>query len=529
MGDEVYNQTTFDKLKTFQSTGLRTMGCFRYSTPTSGLEILTHTYPLPLYIKVLAALNYFRTRGSEKFSDDDMLWKGEETGHRASIKKWINELLGENSHLIEFDDIRKHYLWDHKYVIDTESYSKSNDRKGIPILDSDISIYTDGSLFPAKDPSTEKDRAGAGMAVYDIVSRQGKRREATLHEDDWHLGQSTIFQCEMYALKKAAEWIIDNHDKPGIPRFSSVAIFSDSESSLKALLNNESKSSIVIETVKKLNTAASLVHVVLRWVKAHVDHMGNERADELAKEGAEADLRDPVPDLPKMPFSKMKALIHSKALEVWSKEWNENLMTKYNHRQTKNWREKPDGKAARELVQNNSRVTFSQKVGIMTGHSNFAYHENLVSKGEESDKCWLCDEDCVQDAEHILRECPKFWSQREIIFGNERPDLRLITDKQLSTFIKVTEEDFPWFPPTNTNEDIENDPDQESVCSQNEIPACCRSPERPVSETNSDNSNPGYDLFESDSNNEQESLPDEIILPPSDNEEIEHSRAGPND
>ena len=88
--------------------------------------------------------------------------------------------------------------------------------------------------------------------------------------------------------------------------------------------------------------------------------MGNERADDLAKEGAEADLRDPVPDLPKMPFSKMKALMHSKALEVWTKEWNENLYTKYNHRQTKNFREKPDGKAARELVQNNSRITFSQ-------------------------------------------------------------------------------------------------------------------------------------------------------------------------
>ena len=151
---------------------------------------------------MLAALNYFRTRGSEKFSDDELLWKREETGHRATIKKWINDILGENSHLIEFDDTRRHYLWDNKFVIDSESYSKRSERAGVPILDSDISIYTDGSLFAAKDPTTEKDRAGAGMAVYDCVSRQGKRREVTLHEEDWHLGQSTIFQCEMYALKR---------------------------------------------------------------------------------------------------------------------------------------------------------------------------------------------------------------------------------------------------------------------------------------------------------------------------------------
>ena len=68
----VYKQSTIDKLRNFQSTGLRTMGLFRHSTPTCGLEILTHTYPLHLYIMVLAALSYFRTRGFEKFPDHIM-------------------------------------------------------------------------------------------------------------------------------------------------------------------------------------------------------------------------------------------------------------------------------------------------------------------------------------------------------------------------------------------------------------------------------------------------------------------------
>ena len=358
----------------------------------------------------------------------------------------------------------------------------------------------------------EKDRAGAGMAVYDCIVRQGKRREVTIHEDDWHLDQSTIFQCEMYALKKAAEWIIDNHNKQGIPFFSSVCIFSDSLSSIQALQNNESKNRIVIETVGKLNRAAELVHITIRWVKAHVDHMGNERADELAKEGAEADLRDPEPDLPKMPFSKMKALMHSKALEVWGDEWNENKYTKHKHRQTKNWREKPDGKAARELVQNNSRVTFSQKVGIYTGHANFKYHEHNISKGEESKICDLCEEDQVQDSEHIMRYCTKYWAQREIIFGNERPDLRLVTDKQVSAYIKET--DFPWFPPTE-GEDVGNDPDMQSVHSFDGVPPW----EEPVPEQEDFGSdsetasvvsnNPGYDLFDPDPIEDQESIPDE--------------------
>ena len=41
---EVYTQTIIDKLRNFQSFGLRTMGLFRPSTPTCGLEILTHTH-----------------------------------------------------------------------------------------------------------------------------------------------------------------------------------------------------------------------------------------------------------------------------------------------------------------------------------------------------------------------------------------------------------------------------------------------------------------------------------------------------
>ena len=78
----------------------------------------------------------------------------------------------------------------------------------------------------------------------------------------------------------------------------------------------------------------------------------------LANHGADADMRDPVPDLPKMAFSQMKALIHKKALGVWAREWTENRYTKHKHRQTKNWKPEPDGSAARILVQNNDRLSF---------------------------------------------------------------------------------------------------------------------------------------------------------------------------
>ena len=151
-----------------------------------------------------------------------------------------------------------------------------------------------------------------------------------------------------------------------------------------------------------------------------------------------------------------------------------------------------------------------------------------ISKVEESKICDQCEGDHTQDSEH-MRYCTKYWSQREIIFGNERPDLRLITD-------------FPWFPPTEGDIDEEY-PDQQSVCSQDAIPPCCRSPIRPTNidphqtekdETDNESDNPGYDLFDADSDNEQESIPDEFNLPPSDNEDeddsnLDHFLISPND
>ena len=45
---EVDKKTVIERLRGFQSYGLRLLGCLRRSTPTAGLEILTHTPPFTL-------------------------------------------------------------------------------------------------------------------------------------------------------------------------------------------------------------------------------------------------------------------------------------------------------------------------------------------------------------------------------------------------------------------------------------------------------------------------------------------------
>ena len=56
----------------FQKEALKNLGIFRHSTPGNGLEIITNTTPLPLFIKMKAGISYLRTRGFEKHSDEEM-------------------------------------------------------------------------------------------------------------------------------------------------------------------------------------------------------------------------------------------------------------------------------------------------------------------------------------------------------------------------------------------------------------------------------------------------------------------------
>ncbi|GBL78016.1 hypothetical protein AVEN_195750-1, partial [Araneus ventricosus] len=119
-------------------------------------------------------------------------------------------------------------------------------------------IYTDGS----------KTDEGTGSAYcilenYGIIaSWQGKLDHS-----------NSVFQAEILAIKMAIETDSSLH-RP-------IKIWTDSLSSLMAILNPKSHHSMVREIQTLL---LSHKHIHLRWLKAHIGYLGNECADQLAKE-----------------------------------------------------------------------------------------------------------------------------------------------------------------------------------------------------------------------------------------------------
>ena len=97
-----------------------------------------------------------------------------------------------------------------------------------------------------------------------------------------------------------------------------MKIYTDSQAALLALENRNLRQKSVqqaVESLYKLGNKMKYVTVV--WIKAHVGHIGNERADELAKRGTTETLS--IPNL--VPDCELRRHISERYRQEWDIEW----------------------------------------------------------------------------------------------------------------------------------------------------------------------------------------------------------------
>ena len=92
---------------------------------------------------------------------------------------------------------------------------------------------------------------------------------------------TTVFQAEIIAINEVCKKFIDTKQS----NMQYIKILSDSQAAILALNSNTVTSSLVKQTIITLNQLAdSTQRVEICWIKAHMGHDGNKRADQLARE-----------------------------------------------------------------------------------------------------------------------------------------------------------------------------------------------------------------------------------------------------
>ena len=248
--------TTQQNLRKVNRLALLTLGHFRQGTPTAGLEIITYTPPLHLWLQMEAACAYRRTMGHRKLRAQDLQTNiPRNFGHRQICADFLESLGWQEEGQ---DSITTKFNWEQEFDLDRDSFTLERATATVAGRQH-IEVFTDGSRVDGL--------AGAGFYFLD------KTQELDVTECSFHLGQTTtVFQAELFALTKAAEYITEN-----APPNQEAYIFVDSQAALKAVGANFVTSRSVSDCIAALNRAAAGRRLTLRWVKAHVG-IHNEKA-----------------------------------------------------------------------------------------------------------------------------------------------------------------------------------------------------------------------------------------------------------
>lgn len=343
--DAVSKITNVKKLGTLQRTFLLKI-CRSYRTASNtSLQALAHIMPLDLKIRETAEISKVTVTGVFNGLPDDCFYQ-------KPVKP------AELPHPAERTKLKCSTVQLASYV------SISNT----------IDIYTDGS-------KNEKTCGSAFTAIFnseEIACRQFKMP-----------GYCSVYQTELFALHEVLKWLMAT--SLSIKR---IRIFTDSLSSLQSL-GNPSSTDMFVSSIHCMERQLKLLNynIEFHWIKAHIGHAGNERADCLAKRAAKSSSRYCF-DM--YPLSYAKRQIKLKYMNIW------------NHR----YRNSDTGSITRSYFPTINSAKNLLKDGLVgfittqffTGHGSF--NSYLFRFQLRLDDMCLCG--YQQTVQHLLHSCGIF-------------------------------------------------------------------------------------------------------------------------
>ena len=396
-----------NRLDRLSSVAMRLMGNFRKSTPTSALQVALGIIPPDLSIQRAAVQTLRRLELGNHIKENwSGLGHGNWVGHIKSLRILREQWDLPNPSLEDTMPIRDNKC---KITFNFDSLLQGNDISG-----PGWRIYTDGSKL-------SDTQVGSGFVVLNEITQPFPSNiPERICGGRIRLGdEATVFQAEIDAISYALEQMLNKGrgycpDSIAIDTPEDIQILTDSQATFKALANPKSKSKMVNDCKVLLNSLQQVSNVTLHWIKAHVGHYGNEEADEMAKAGAEL-LSPPGETLASPAVYKRRTKLRIEA--IWNERWNE--LT--DARQAHIFYQDVNMKRAQEIYKLN-RHEISLIIRFTTGHNFLRYQRKVINPTLDG-TCRLCEMGDIEDAAHVIIECPRVAERRYEIFGHHTLDV----------------------------------------------------------------------------------------------------------
>ena len=373
-------------LQKIQRAALMRLGQFRMNTPGPVLEVITNVPPLHLFLRECALKGAVRNRDflTQDWSGYREKWKKAKGQHILTVKEGTAFMLKKELKQLgcdikcSFDQIPKIRALDRNFDI------RIGDGLGTRPQGAVIA-WTDGSKLDGK--------AGAGIFVQ-LPDAEDVRTGVRL--DDY----CTVFQCEIFAIRMAAEVILRAE-----PEEEDVVFFVDSQAALLSLEADRIESQMVLDAWRALQELSAYKNVTLEWVRAHNGTYGNEIVDVIAKNATSGQVV-PHYSFP-MPKSHINKTIKEQTTQMWQSEWSNN--PKYELAKCFFPRLRP---RTSEAIMKLPKEMFNRMVRWISGVNGLAKYEYRFNQDFSGPECRLCsgpEEEGMEeeDAVHLTFHCPK--------------------------------------------------------------------------------------------------------------------------
>lgn len=312
----------------------------------------------------------------------------------------------------------------------TPKFTVTLDLPQTPPPERSLIIFTDGSL------KKSTNLTGAGFCIF----RNGR----TIVEQSIHLGElATINQSEMIAIQRAAELLADANTNKQVINF-----YSDSLNCLLQLNKGYTKSKLTIDTVNTLNKLCTNNQVILHKVAAHTGISGNEKADKLAKAGAD---RPPIGPEPFIYISWSNII--SNLLRKAEQETLQKLKSHNMKDDSKTPLRSYIGRYGTNRLASKNKSSLRIITHMLTDQN---FLRNNLSKRDPNTTPWC--KHCItirETARHFISDCPAYAEVRLRIFGVPYISLEQIIDeyspeKLIAYINKSGRTNSDYFPITST-------------------------------------------------------------------------------